>query len=286
MKGFETHVSLWKNTPWGGHDCRAIVLWGAKPPAVSMKIAVLQTNSPAGDIETGFAALEGALNAAGAAGAAILVAPEVFLPGYNHGDIPALAQPRSGNWLSHLATLCQKANCGLVVGYAERDGETVCNAAVAFDSTGAQIAHFHKIQLYGAREAAIYTPGTAYTTFDLGGIKAAILICYDIEFAPHVAALAAMGVQIILVPTANMEPFSHVAARTVPAMSANYGVTIAYANYCGVEGNLIYTGNSVITGPHGEVLAQSGTHPALLIADIPAFDLARLTTQSLDFRKI
>ena len=264
----------------------AIVPRGAKPPAVSMKIAVMQANSPAGDTGAGFAELEAALNAAGAAGAATLVAPEVYLPGYNQGDIPKMAQPRSGDWLGRMATLCQTAHCGLVVGYAERSGETVSNAAVAFDATGAQIAHFHKIQLYGAREAAIYTPGSAYTTFDLMGTKAAILICYDIEFAPHVAALAAMGVQIILVPTANMEPFSHVAVRTVPAMSANYGVTIAYANFCGVEGDLIYTGNSVITGPHGEVLAQSGAHPALLIADIPDFDLARLTTQSLDFRKI
>ena len=251
-----------------------------------MKIAILQTNSPQGNIDLAFADLTIALNAAGAAGAVTLVAPEAYLPGYNHDHIPALAQAQTGDWLGRLATLCRRANCGLVAGYGERYGAQVYNAAVAFDAAGTQIAHYRKIQLYGAREAAIYQPGHAYTTFDLNGTKAALLICYDVEFAAHIAALAARGVQVILVPTANMQPFTHVAAFTVPAMAANYGVSIAYANYCGVEGDLSYTGNSMIAGPHGEVLASAGTHPALLIVDLPDRDPARLSTQSADLRKV
>ena len=251
-----------------------------------MKIAVLQCQSPAGDIEFAFTQLSLALTAAGAAGAVTLVAPEAFLPGYNHANIPDLAQQPTGDWHSRLAALCRTANCGLVVGYAERNGALVHNAATAFDAHGDQIAQYRKIQLYGPREAAIYTPGDAYTTFDLAGSKAALLICYDVEFAPHIAALAAMGVQIMLVPTANMQPFTHVAAYTVPAMAANYGVTIAYANYCGVEGELTYVGSSLIAGPHGEVLAQAGLGPALLIVDLPKADPARLSSQSLDLRQV
>ena len=216
----------------------------------------------------------------------MLVAPEVYLPGYNNDTIPALAQNRAGGWHGLLSALCRSANCGLVVGYAEREDAQVYNAALALDATGAPLAHYRKIQLYGAREAAIYTPGDAYVTFDLLGTKAAILICYDVEFAPHIAALAAMGVKVILVPTANMQPFTHVAAYTVAAMAANHGVTIAYANYCGVEGNLTYVGGSLIAGPHGEVLAQAGVGPALLIVDLPDLDPARLSTQAHDFRKV
>ena len=251
-----------------------------------MKIAVLQCPSPAGDPDWAFAQIATALNAAGAAGAAVLVAPEAYLPGYNNDHIADVAQTQTGDWMQRLSTLCRHANCGLVIGYGERDGAQVYNAAVAFDATGAQIAQYRKIQLYGAREAAIYAAGAQFSVFDLGGIKAALLICYDIEFAPHIAALAALGVNVILVPTANMVPFTHVAAYTVPAMAANYAVSIAYANYCGSEGDLTYTGNSVITGPHGEVLAQAGAHPALLIAELPAPDPARLSTQALDLRSI
>lgn len=239
-----------------------------------------------GDIKKAFAELAWGLNAAGAAGAATLVAPEAYLPGYNHGFIPTLAQARTGDWQAQLADLCRTSRCGVVVGYAEREGTQVYNAALALDASGTPLAHYRKIQLYGAREAAIYTPGDAYTTFDLMGTKAAILICYDVEFAPHIAALAAIGVKVILVPTANMQPFIHVVAFTVAAMAASHGVTIAYANYCGVEGDLTYVGGSLIAGPHGEVLAQAGIGPALLIVDLPDLDPARLSTQALDFRKV
>ena len=83
-----------------------------------------------------------------------------------------------------------------------------------------------------------------------------------------------------------MQPFTHVARHTVPAMAANHGVTIVYANYCGTEGDLTYVGGSLIAGPHGEILAQAGDTPALLVADIPARDPARLSTQAADLRTL
>ncbi len=250
-----------------------------------MKLALWQGPSPEGDEAAALATIERALTAAGAMGAACLVLPEVYLPGYNQPDIALRALPFD---TAHhrVAHLCQNAGCGLVLGYAEQDGDKVYNAAMALDARGAIIAQYRKIQLYGPRERAIFTPGAAYVTFDLAGQKAALLICYDIEFAPHVAALAASGVTIILVPTANMLPFTHVARHTVPAMAANHGVTIVYANYCGVEGDLTYVGGSLIAGPHGEVLAQAGDGPALLIAEIPKIDPARVTTQGTDFRAV
>jgi 5-aminopentanamidase len=251
-----------------------------------MRLAVWQGTSPAGNPKAAFAALEAALHAAGAAGATMLVAPEAYLPGYNQSDIAARAQPRSGAWLAGLSELAAKARCGLVTGYAERDGDHVYNAAIAIGPDGRALAHYRKIQLYGPREKAIYRPGDAYALFDVAGTKATILICYDIEFAPHVAALAARGATLFLVPTANMMPFTHVVRATVAAMAANHGVTIAYANYCGTEGDLAYVGGSLIAGPHGEVLAQAGEHPALLIVDVPEADPARLSTQSADFRKV
>ncbi|NUB45305.1 nitrilase [Fertoebacter nigrum] len=252
-----------------------------------MRLALWQGHSPAGDISAAMAALETALNAAGAAGATTLVTPEIYLPGYNHPAIADHAQPRGGAWHGTVAAFCRKAGCGIVLGYAERDGATVCNSALVLDDRGAQVAHYRKIQLYGPREKALYTQGDAYVTFDMNGTKAAILICYDIEFAPHVAALAAQGVRIILVPTANMQPYTHVVRHTVPAMAANHAVSIVYANYCGSEGDLDYVGGSLIAAADGSIPAQAGTTPALLIADLPeGYPEQHLSTQALDLRTI
>lgn len=250
------------------------------------RIAIWQDRSPQGDLEVALARLGAALRGAGAMGAAMLVAPEAYLPGYNHPDIANMAMTRGGAVLGRVAALCSKAGCGVVLGYAERDDEGVHNSALALDFEGREVANYRKIQLYGPRERALYRPGDAYALLDVGGVRAALLICYDVEFAPHVAALAARGARLLLVPTANMHPFGHVVRHTVQAMAANHGVAIAYANFCGAEGDLAYTGGSLIAGPHGEVLAQAGEHPALLVADLPDPDLARLSSQAADLRII
>jgi 5-aminopentanamidase len=251
-----------------------------------MKLALWQGVSPASDLDRACAEAEAALTAAAALGAAALVLPEVWLPGYNQPDMASRALVRTSAPLGRLASTAGRCGTALVVGYAERDGGTVYNAAACFGPDGGLLANYRKVQLYGPRERAIYAPGAAYSVFSLGKEKAAILICYDIEFAQHVKALADLGVTLILVPTANMQPFTHVVRHTVAAMAANHGVTIVYANYCGTEGDLTYVGGSLIAGPHGEVLVQAGEHPALLVAEIPIPDPARLSTQSQDYRSL
>lgn len=251
-----------------------------------MRLAVLQSPSPAGDIDAACATIEAALRAAAAVAAEVLTVPEVFLPGYNHADIPGLAIARDSAPIERLKAACRATGCALVMGYAERSEGCVWNSALCVDGTGVEVANYRKLQLYGPREKSLYAPGTGHVLFSLSGRKAALLICYDIEFAPHVRALAQTGVQVIFVPTANMMPFTHVPRVTVPAMAANHGIAIAYANYCGTEGDLTYTGGSQITGPHGEVLALAGEGPALLIADLPEPDASRLSSQLADYRMV
>ena len=248
-----------------------------------MRIAVHQGPSPAGAMAAGWAALGRSLTAAGAAGADVLVLPDLFWPGYNQPGQAAAART-AADWHLALAPLVQTAGCALVVGLPERDGDRLFNSALAIGPDGALLACHRKVQLFGPREKALFTPGTGFADFMLAGSRTALMICYDVEFAPHVAALAARGVTLILVPTANMAPFDHVPRHTIPAMAAGHGLAIAYANWCGTEGDLTYTGGSLIAGPHGEVLAQAGTGPALLIADLPPCDPARLSSQAADFR--
>lgn len=254
---------------------------------MSLPIALWQTTSPEGSDDTAFAALDAALRAAAAMGAVTLVAPEAYLPGYNQPDIPARAQPRGGAWHQRLAALARQHGCGIVIGYAERDGDRIYNSAVAFDAQGREIGHYRKIQLFGPREKAIYAPGDSLSTFDLAGRRAALLICYDVEFAHLVKRLAQDGADLILVPTANPEPNTHVSRLVVPAHAINHNLTIAYANYCGTERDITYCGASVIAAPDATILAAAGPGPTLLITDIDRRpDPALIQTQLADFRPI
>jgi 5-aminopentanamidase len=251
-----------------------------------MRLALWQGASPGGDVSRAFAEIERGLAVAAAAGAEMAVFPELMLPGYNSDRIADLAQAADGPWVARLRDMAQSAGCGVCVGYAERGGAVTYNSALVIRADGAVLATYRKIQLYGPREKALFAPGSDYAVFDLNGRRAAMLICYDVEFAGHVAALAARGVEVILVPTANMEPFGHVCRVTVPAQAVMHGVSVVYANYCGVEGDLTYCGASVILRGDGAVLAQAGPEPAILIADLGQADARLMSTQGADWRPV
>lgn len=266
----------------GGDDDRkagAAAGGAGQPQGRVMRVALWQAPPTAGQIGAALAGLARAWAAAEAAGAAVLVVPELLLPGYN---VPDLAGDAA--WLARLAAMAPP-RCRLVIGWAEPGAAGLSNSASVIGPAGEE-ARYRKIQLYGPRERRLFTPGDRYCLFDLAGRRAALLICYDVEFAPHVAALAAAGAEVICVPTANMLPFTHVSRATVPAMAANHGVAVIYANYCGQEGDLTYAGGSLIAGPQGEVLAQAGETEALLIADLPPRDPARVSTQAADYRAV
>ena len=95
-----------------------------------------------------------------------------------------------------------------------------------------------------------------------------LLICYDIEFAPHVAELARAGVELILVPTANMRPYEFVAQVLVPTRAFENQVFLAYANYVGSEGEIEYCGLSSIVAPDGQVLTKAKHSEELLVAEL------------------
>ncbi len=251
-----------------------------------MRIALWQGESPAGDAGAAFDAIACGLRIAAASDADVVVFPELMLPGYNSDQIAERAQASDGGWVARLRGMATEAGCGLCVGYAERDGTNLFNSAIAVDRAGEVLAHYRKVQLYGGREKALFAPGDGYATFTLAGRKAAMLICYDVEFSGHIAALVRQGTEVILVPTANMEPFGHVCRVTVPAQAVMHGVSIVYANYSGTEGDLSYCGGSSIVRADGAVLAQAGTEPAILIADLGRPDMRLISTQGADWRPL
>lgn len=255
-----------------------------------MKLSLYQGPSPAGDVEQAFSVIEIRLAEAAAAGAVMVVFPELFLPGYNigagHHDV---AQPIDGAWIKKLSNLARDTNCAITIGFPERDGLSIYNSAVSINQNGELLARFRKIQLWGEKENALFAPGDHYTTFDWQGRKVGLLICYDVEFPEHVRALRRMGCELILVPTANMAPYTYVAKTLVPARAHENNVSIVYANYCGQERDLDYVGLSVIVAADGVPIEFAGIKDeTLLHANLHALrgEKAMLGSQIEDFRPI
>ncbi len=255
-----------------------------------LKIAAYQGPSPQGDDASAFDAIEYWSAKAATRGASMIVFSELFLPGYNqpHRHNP-MAQPQGGPWESRLSRLAKSLGCGITIGWSERCGDQVYNAASTFGPDGQKLAHYRKIQLWGDMERGIFSPGNAYATFTFAGKECALLICYDIEFPQHVRALQERGVELLFVPTANPAGFDHVADIMVPSRAAECRMTIAYANYCGSEGYLRYGGLSCVVGPETTFLAKARNDETLLVANVPNYaDLSEklLSTQLVDYQPI
>jgi len=206
------------------------------------------------------------------AGATLAVFPELALPGYGAGDaVRTEAMERGDEQLTDLARLADQSGVAIVAGIAlERQG-AIINAA-ALLRPGEEPIVYAKRQLYGTYEKALFRAGDIPPpVVELGGLKAGLLVCFDVEFPEHVRDLAKRGVDMVLVPTAlPRSPAARFIARNViPVRAFENQVFVVYADWCGADARFAYQGLSSIAAPDGSRLAESNeSDPAMLVADI------------------
>lgn len=241
-------------------------------PGEAMRIALFQGPEQAGTVADNLQRLEDAARTAAARGARLLVCPEMFLTGYNIGAEAAarLAEPADGPSVRRAAGIAREAGIALAYGYPERaDGGAVFNAAILIDRDGRTLLNHRKCHLFGALDRGMFVPGSGEIALaEIDGVRVGLLICYDVEFPELVRLLALAGADLVLVPTALMEPFDVVARIIVPARAFENQLFVAYANRCGREGKLVYSGLSCVAGPDGVDLVRAGRGEELLTADL------------------
>jgi predicted amidohydrolase len=243
-----------------------------------MRIALLQSAYVQPDKNGQLERLQAAADAASSSGAVLLVTSEMFLTGYNIGAaaVRRLAEPADGPAAQRIAAIARSAGLAIACGYPEAglDGH-IYNAAMLVGSDGERLLDYRKTHLFGEIDRAMFTPGgRASGVAMLGGVRIGLLICYDIEFPETVRALALAGADLVLVPTAQMEPHHIVQRKMIGVRAFENRLFIAYANCCGCEGELHYYGESAVCGPEGGDLARAGDGEEILFADLDVQRLA------------
>jgi predicted amidohydrolase len=246
-----------------------------------LTLAVWQCTSLPVQVAANLERLDTAAARARAAGADLLLTPEMFLTGYSIGldAVRALAQPRDSDYAQAVARIAQTHGIAIVWGYPESDPSgALYNAAQMTSAKGVALLHYRKTHLYGTLDRAQFSAGAVdadnHQLAELNGWKLGLLICYDVEFPENPRRLALAGADCVLVPTANMDRYDFVPDTLVPTRAFENQVALAYANYCGPEGNLRYGGLSSVVDALGRPLAKAGRVDALL--------LATLTSEGLD----
>ncbi|KIP97599.1 carbon-nitrogen hydrolase family protein [Pseudomonas sp. HN2] len=207
-----------------------------------------------------------------AKGADLLVLPEMFITGYNIGAeaVSTLAEVYNGEWAQQIGRIAKAAGLAIVYGYPERtaDGH-IYNAVQLIDAHGERLCNYRKSHLFGDLDRSMFSPGEAeLPVVELDGWKLGFLICYDLEFPENARRLALAGAELIVVPTANMIPFDFVADVTVRARAFENQCYVAYANYCGHEGDIQYCGQSSVAAPDGSRIALAGLDEALIVGEL------------------
>ncbi|MFE1883917.1 carbon-nitrogen hydrolase family protein [Streptomyces diastatochromogenes] len=234
-----------------------------------MRTALLQSSGRPGSIAENLKVLDEAAGRAAAGGAALLVAPEMFLTGYAIGDaVGRLAEPADGDSADAIAEIATRHGVAIAYGYPERDGETVHNSAQLISADGTRLANYRKTHLFGGFERDHFTPGEQpVVQAELNGLTVGLMICYDVEFPENVRAHALAGTDLLVVPTANMHPFEIVAESMLPVRAFENQMYVAYANRVGHEGEFEFFGLSTLAGPDGIARTRAGRGEELVFAD-------------------
>lgn len=177
-------------------------------------------------------------------------------------------------------SLAEELNIWLLIGsLAIRTGDTkTANRSFLIDPAGRIVARYDKIHLFDVelpsgekyRESDTVKGGGETVLADLPWGKIGLSICYDLRFPGLYRALAQTGAFVLTVPSAFTETTGkahwHVLLR---ARAIENGAFVIAPAQGGLHANGRRTyGHSLIVSPWGEILAEGGTEPGVLIADI------------------
>ncbi|WP_046864246.1 carbon-nitrogen hydrolase family protein [Microvirga massiliensis] len=161
---------------------------------------------------------------------------------------------------------------------AVAEGDRIANRAILIDAEGEVVATYDKIHLFDVdlpngerwRESATYAGGNEATLVETPWGWLGLTICYDVRFPALYRALAKAGASFLSAPACftkqTGEAHWHILHR---ARAIETGAFMISAAQGGLheDGRETY-GHSIIVDPWGRVLAEGGTEPGVILAEI------------------
>lgn len=240
----------------------------------SIRVALGQFAPRARDLEHGYRQILTIMEEAVQAGANWLLLPELFLGGYQLADTLSIAVPAHADMLFRLEQEAQRLGIGLQVGFIEKDGTETYDSVLNVTLSGRRTV-YRKTHLYGSEHDA-YRPGNELPVIAEDDLVVAPLICYELEFPEPARLAASRGAELILVSTANPEPFAEQQILFARTRALENRAFVAVCNRVGEESGFRFSGSSLIADPTGRVLVQAGrTEEVLLVGDCDLDQIAR-----------
>jgi predicted amidohydrolase len=193
----------------------------------------------------------------------------------------AIARPEAEDGsVSHFSSLAEELGIWLNIGSLALKGKAgkLVNRSLLFAPDGGIAARYDKIHLFDVdlptgeslRESHAYEGGSSAVLVETPLAPIGLTICYDVRFPHLYRSLARAGAKLFTVPSAFTVPTGrahwHVLLRARAIETGSFVLAAAQGG-THESGRETY-GHSLVVSPWGEVLAEAGTGPGIIMADI------------------
>ena len=242
----------------------------------TVTVAAIQM-SMAVDVATNVATAERLVRVAAASGAQVILIPELFEGHYFCKDQLASelarALPIEGHpTIEHFMKLAQELGVVLPISVYERANNTLFNTVAMIDADGSMLGIYRKSHIPdgpGYTEKYYFSPGdTGFQVWNTRFGNIGVGICWDQWFPEAARAMALMGAELLLYPTAiGSEPPNptwdssmhwqrvmqgHAGANLMPVIAAN-----RTGREVGVNNEIMFYGSSFIADATGAKVAEA-----------------------------
>lgn len=259
--------------------------------ARNVTIAVIQC--PLDDHrEANVARVERLVRRAAKAEAQVVLPPELFegpyFPRQERSQPFAWARPLVGNpTLERFAGVARELQVVIPVSFFERAGQAFYNTVAVLDADGSVLGAYRKSHIPdgpGYQEKYYFRPGdTGFRVFSTRYGRFGVGICWDQWFPECARAMALLGAELLLYPTAiGSEPDGSDTRdpwrRAMVGHAVSNAMPIATANRVGHEGDQVFYGSSFVANHRGDIVAdldRAEAGLALATLDLAAADRYR-----------
>jgi deaminated glutathione amidase len=223
------------------------------------------------------------------AGAGYVLTPEMtnILAAKREQLFAAVVEENVDVSLATLRDLARKLGIYIHIGSLaiKISNDRAANRSFLIDPKGDIAARYDKIHMFDVdladgesyRESRNYRPGELAVLADLPWGRLGLTVCYDLRFPALYRALAEAGATMLAIPSAftkqTGEAHWHVLMRSRAIENGSF--VFAAAQGGKHENGRETYGHSLVVDPWGRIIAEGGTEPGIVMAEIDPAEVAK-----------
>lgn len=249
-----------------------------------MRLALIQMSN-AGSVSENLSKSIQAIETAKEHGADLVLFPEVqlteFFPQYEGLDVTGYRLNAESKEVKQICDACKKCHIWAVPNIYLEEGGKAYDASILIDKEGKIVGTQKMVHVAQAKqfyEQDYYTPSDeGFQIFDTPFGKIGIVVCFDRHYPESIRTEALMGAELILIPTVNTktEP-SEMFEWEIRVQAFQNSVAIAMCNRVGIEGEMEFSGESILTDANGNLVIKADDQEQILYADIELKESSRI----------